>query len=98
MQMLMTDYNQIKSKGFFFGYSFLVWTVIMLSAQGGLLCAVVVKYADNILKGFATSLAIILSCIISIYAFDFNLTLQFAFGTFVVIGSVFLYGKPVSLK
>ena len=29
--------------------------------------AVVIKYADNILKGFATSLSIILSSIVSYY-------------------------------
>lgn len=46
---------------------------------------------DNILKGFATSLAIILSCVVSIYAFDFHLTLQFSIGTLFVMGSVFLY-------
>jgi len=52
----------------------------------------VVKYADNILKGFATSLAIIISCVASIYIFDFNLTLQFSFGAGLVIASIFLYG------
>ncbi len=34
-------------------------------ACGGLVIAAVIKYADNILKGFATSLSIILSSIIS---------------------------------
>jgi solute carrier family 35 (UDP-sugar transporter), member A1/2/3 len=53
---------------------------------------VVVKYADNILKGFATSLAIIISCVASIYLFGFNLTVQFAFGASLVIFSIFLYG------
>lgn len=69
-----------------------------MQAGGGLLVAVVVKYADNILKGFATSLSIIVSCIASIYLFDFHLTLQFAFGAFLVIVAIFLYGyvpKPV---
>ena len=97
-QILISDFTEIKEKGFFFGYNFLVWIVIFLGAQGGLLCAIVVKYADNILKGFSTSLAIILSCIVSIYAFDFHLTLQFTIGTFIVLSSVFLYGKSVSNK
>ena len=34
---------------------------------GGLLVALVVRFADNILKGFATSLSIIVSGIVSMY-------------------------------
>ena len=36
-------------------------------ALGGLVIAAVIKYADNILKGFATSLSIILSSIVSYF-------------------------------
>lgn len=36
-------------------------------ALGGLVIAAVIKYADNILKGFATSLSIILSTFISYF-------------------------------
>jgi hypothetical protein len=38
---------------------------VALNAVGGLIVAVVVKYADNILKGFACSMAIIITCIVS---------------------------------
>ena len=88
---LSYDWSSISSKGFFFGYDLFIWYLVVLQAVGGLLVAMVVKYADNILKGFATSLAIILSCVVSIYLFDFNLTLQFSLGTLLVMGSVFLY-------
>lgn len=64
----------------------------MLNATGGLLVAVVVKYADNILKGFACSLAIILTCVFSIFLFGFKLSVQFSVGAGLVIGSIFLYG------
>ncbi|XP_039745900.1 UDP-N-acetylglucosamine transporter isoform X2 [Pararge aegeria] len=76
----------------FKGFDGFVWYLVVLQAAGGLIVAVVVKYADNILKGFATSVAIIISCIASIYIFDFHLTVQFAAGTVFVIGSIFLYG------
>ena len=59
---------------------------------GGLLVAVVVKYADNILKGFACSLAIILTAIMSVFIFGFTISLQFAIGAAFVIGSIFMYG------
>ena len=39
----------------------------MCQALGGLVIAAVIKYADNILKGFATSLSIILSTLISYF-------------------------------
>lgn len=93
---LVSDGNAISEKGFFFGYDSFVWFLVLLQACGGLIVAVVVKYADNILKGFATSLAIVLSCIVSIYLFSFMLTFQFTFGTVLVITSVFLYGYDPS--
>ena len=45
-------------------------------------------------KGFATSLSIILSSILSIFLFDYHLTLMFTFGGALVIGAVFLYSTP----
>ncbi|EDW65217.1 UDP-N-acetylglucosamine transporter [Drosophila virilis] len=88
----INDASRIYNYGFFHGYDLFVWYLVLLQAGGGLIVAVVVKYADNILKGFATSLAIIISCIASIYIFDFNLTLQFSAGAMLVIASIFLYG------
>ncbi|XP_035720953.1 UDP-galactose translocator-like [Vespa mandarinia] len=87
----LNDGDIIKKQGFFFGYDSFIYYLVVLQAGGGLIVAMVVKYADNILKGFATSLAIIISCIASIYLFDFHLTFQFSFGAFLVICSIFLY-------
>ncbi|XP_060525600.1 UDP-N-acetylglucosamine transporter isoform X3 [Cylas formicarius] len=86
------DGAAIREKGFFFGYDKFVNYLVLLQAVGGLIVAVVVKYADNILKGFATSLAIVISCVASIYIFDFQLSAQFALGAAFVIFSIFLYG------
>ncbi|XKL67632.1 hypothetical protein PGB90_003123 [Kerria lacca] len=92
------DWNNLMKNGFFFGYNYFVIYVIFLQAIGGLLVAIVVKYADNILKGFATSLAIIISCIFSMYLFDFIINFQFVVGALFVIASVFLYGYPFPTK
>ncbi|XP_076284768.1 UDP-galactose transporter isoform X2 [Lasioglossum baleicum] len=88
----ISDGNTIQEQGFFFGYDLFVCYLVVLQAGGGLIVAMVVKYADNILKGFATSLAIIISCIASIYLFNFNLTFQFSLGAIFVICSIFMYG------
>ncbi|KAK9407564.1 UDP-galactose translocator [Crotalus adamanteus] len=89
-----TEGAAVAQHGFFFGYTPLVWGVILNQAFGGLLVALVVKYADNILKGFATSFSIVVSTVASIYLFDFHLNLLFALGAGLVIGAVYLYSLP----
>ena len=83
----------IHNNGFFFGYDAFVWYLVVLQAGGGLVVAMVVKYADNILKGFATSLAIVISCIASVILFDFHVTFQFVIGASLVICSIFMYNQ-----
>lgn len=95
LTLLVNDGDKYRENGFFFGYDWVVWFVILIQAFGGLMVAVVVKYADNILKGFATSAAIILSCIASMYFFDFQLSIQFVVGASLVMLSVYLYSKFV---
>lgn len=87
----INDWSDINSKGFFYGYNSLVWTVILIQALGGLLVAMVVKYADNILKGFATSASIIVSCLFVIFAFGVHLSAMFLFGAALVGLATFLY-------
>ena len=99
--MELKEGEKVRDMGFFFGYDSLVWVVICLQSIGGLLVAVVVKYADNILKGFATSAAIIVSCVASIFFFNFQLSLQFTLGAFLVMLSIYMYGRyapPPNLK
>ena len=55
--------------------------------------AVVVKYADNILKGFAASFSIITACIISYIFLDFQPTILFICGAALVLMSSFMYEK-----
>ncbi|XP_033942022.1 UDP-galactose translocator-like [Pseudochaenichthys georgianus] len=88
------DGDAIAERGFFFGYTGMVWCVIFNQAFGGLLVAVVVKYADNILKGFATSFSIIVSTVTSIYLFGFHVDLLFTVGAGLVIGAVYMYSLP----
>jgi UDP-galactose transporter len=92
--MYLSDGPEVKVKGFFHGYTPMVWTATIVHSAGGLIVALVVKHADNILKGFATSSAIVLSCIVSMLLFDFQLTLLFTLGSALVIFSIFLYSKP----
>uniref|UniRef100_A0A8D3D7C9 Solute carrier family 35 member 2 n=1 Tax=Scophthalmus maximus TaxID=52904 RepID=A0A8D3D7C9_SCOMX len=88
------DGAAVAEHGFLFGYTNMVWCVIFNQAFGGLLVAVVVKYADNILKGFATSFSIIVSTVLSIYLFSFHVDLLFTVGAGLVIGAVYMYSLP----
>ncbi|XP_060930538.1 UDP-galactose translocator isoform X2 [Limanda limanda] len=88
------DGPAVAERGFMFGYTDMVWCVIFNQAFGGLLVAVVVKYADNILKGFATSFSIIVSTVMSIYLFSFHVDLLFTVGAGLVIGAVYMYSLP----
>ncbi|XP_008305307.1 solute carrier family 35 member A3a [Cynoglossus semilaevis] len=91
--MLLYDGDRVKEYGMFQGYNTVTWTVVALQALGGLVIAAVIKYADNILKGFATSLSIILSTIISyLWLQDFDPTGVFFLGAVLVISATFLYG------
>jgi len=54
--------------------------------------AATMKYADNILKTFATSISIVLSCILSYTVLgDLNLAPTFVVGTVVIISATALY-------
>nr|CDJ90364.1 Nucleotide-sugar transporter domain containing protein [Haemonchus contortus] len=74
-----------------FGFDWAVWVTIAISAFGGLVVAVVIKFADNILKAFATSFAIVLNCILAYFLFNFRPTMFFVVGACFVIGAVFVY-------
>ena len=93
MTMYISEREQLRKYGFYHGYDGVVWIVILLQSCGGLTVAVVIKYADNILKAFSTSAAIILACVASVYFFDFHLSMQFAFGGLLVILAVYMYSK-----
>ena len=70
------------------------WGTVAIQTFGGLVTAVVIKYSDNILKGFATSLAIILSFLASVALFDFRLTPSFMVGSTTVLVATWMYNQP----
>ncbi|KCV69029.1 hypothetical protein H696_04448 [Fonticula alba] len=88
---LLADGAHIDEHGFLGGYTGWTWLAIANQALGGLLVAVVVKYADNILKGYATSVSIILSAIASVYLFNFVISSTFVVGATLVCVAVYLY-------
>lgn len=83
---------EVFTKGTFFdGYTVWTWAAISLLAVGGLIIAMVLKYADNILKAFGNSASIVLSSLISVYLFDFKITLTFILGALLVGVATLMY-------
>jgi UDP-sugar transporter A1/2/3 len=80
-----------RSASFFQGYNELVWAIIAVQAGGGLFIALVMKYADNILKGFATAISIILCGILSGMYMGFVPNPYFLVGSLIVICATFMY-------
>ncbi|NXQ97322.1 S35A1 protein, partial [Sagittarius serpentarius] len=90
----MSDGAQVLEKGFFYGYTYYVWFVILLFSVGGLYTSVVVKYTDNIMKGFSAAAAIVLSTVASVILFGLQITVTFSLGALLVCISIYLYGLP----
>ncbi|KAJ6596979.1 nucleotide-sugar transporter-domain-containing protein [Mycena vulgaris] len=67
------------------------WGTVCVQVFGGLLTALVIKYSDNILKGFATSLSIVISFLASVALFDFQITFTFILGSLIVLVATWLY-------
>nr|GAT53252.1 predicted protein [Mycena chlorophos] len=67
------------------------WATVSVQVFGGLLTALVIKYSDNILKGFATSLSIVISFLASVLLFNFQITFTFLLGSCIVLIATWLY-------
>lgn len=72
------------------------WATIFLQVFGGLITALVIKYSDNILKGFATSLSIVISFVASVALFHFRVSGTFMLGSSVVLAATYLYNTPAT--
>lgn len=91
--VFVQDGGQIQQKGMLYGFDGVVWLTVLWYCIGGLSVAICIKYADNIAKNFATSVAIIIATIASIFLFDFRPNLMFLLGGTLVISSIFLYSS-----
>ena len=91
--MFTLDRLKVRTQGIFYGFTTLIWISTIIDSIGGLLVAIVIKYADTIVKGFASSISIVLSCIVAIKMSDFKLTLEFGIGASLVILATMIYSN-----
>ncbi|KAG5338801.1 UDP-galactose transporter [Termitomyces sp. T112] len=90
----------VDSQGFLYdlfrNFGTWAWATVAIQVFGGLITAVVIKYSDNILKGFATSLSIVLSFLASVFLFDFHITFSFIVGASTVLSATWMYNQPAN--
>lgn len=85
--------EMIDKHGWLYGFNTFTWLSVIWQAGGGILVAVTIKYADNILRGFSQGLALIFGAIGSYFLFNFQITTVFTLGCLLVIAAIFIYGS-----
>ena len=65
-----------------------------MASIGGLYTSIVVKYTDNIIKGFSTAVSIILAAVGSFVIFQTHFGIYFGLGTLLVVVAIYLYSLP----
>ncbi|KAG8345340.1 putative Nucleotide sugar transporter EamA like transporter family UAA transporter family [Trypanosoma vivax] len=90
------DGKNSSRKQFHFWRGYDQWLTIVLvfiHALGGLLVSAVTKYADNVVKGFATGIAVILSGILSSFIWHMPMSFSFILGSSLITFSTILYDR-----
>eukprot|EP00622_Pseudochattonella_farcimen_P001516 FR736238.1.p1 GENE.FR736238.1~~FR736238.1.p1 ORF type:complete len:196 (-),score=31.53 FR736238.1:147-713(-) len=82
--------------GFFSGWSMVTVLLSFLGAAGGVLVALVMKYADSILKTLAVAGAIVVSTVLGFILLDAPLSMQMCIGGAVVILAIFQYNDSAA--
>ncbi|KAI8911222.1 nucleotide-sugar transporter-domain-containing protein [Powellomyces hirtus] len=100
--LLILDRAEIVERGFWAGYGVPGFMAVGFSALGGIIVAVVVQAADNVVKGFATSIAIVLSTLLSPLFSPANsptantASPPFVLGTAMVVTATVMYARGSS--
>ncbi|KAK8944036.1 CMP-sialic acid transporter 4 [Platanthera guangdongensis] len=71
------DFDELISKGFFHGYSFITLCMILNHALSRIAMSMVLKYANNIVMVYSTRVAITIADILSKFLFGLNLNMEF---------------------
>jgi UDP-sugar transporter A1/2/3 len=92
----MKDFQEIVRFGLFHNFSGPAYLSVFNSAIGGLIVAGVLKYADSVLKGYATAISVIFTGLLSMLIFGTELGIVYFMGIINVVTAVVLYnGKDL---
>ena len=94
MAIVQWDLDAVRADGLLVGFHTSTWVVVAVQVGGALLTAFVIKFAGNVLKTFATVLALLCTCMASMLLFDFQPTGLFGVGVGLTATSIWLYASP----
>lgn len=87
--------NIFSERSYLHGFTAWVWVSVLLQAGGGLLIAAVIQHLDNVYKGLATGVSVVLSSSLSTIIFGSVLGMQFCAGTVMILSSVYFFSNPL---
>mmetsp|Transcript_63678 Transcript_63678/g.105886 ORF Transcript_63678/g.105886 Transcript_63678/m.105886 type:complete len:337 (+) Transcript_63678:115-1125(+) len=73
------------------GFDAMAVVIVIVNAATGLCVSLVLKYADNLIKNYCTSVAVILSTLASVICCGFSISQSFVVGVAIVLCAMFLY-------
>jgi UDP-sugar transporter A1/2/3 len=97
LQLALFNAPEMQSGALLQHFNGYTWAVIWLQALGGLVVGVVLKYTDNIVKGFATAASILLSCVLESGMSGRMPSFSFVLGLSMVMASFALFSGPEDL-
>lgn len=74
-------------------FNLAAWLSILLNAVGGILVSIVIKYADNILKGFAVSGSVVATVLVNSFTSKKGISPARLLGSLLVAVSMYIYGQ-----
>jgi len=95
---LWQDREQIAQGGILQGYNALVWSIVVLMSAGGLLVSATIDICNNLLKVYATSVAVMCTGPVLYFVVEAPLTINYLLGSIVVVLSMVLYAEESSKK
>lgn len=94
---VVKDLSKILAHGLFFNFTAAALLSVVNSAVGGLIVAAVLKYADSVLKGYATAVSVVLTGVLSMLLFGTQLSAIYFLGIVNVVIAVVLYNGGKNL-
>jgi len=89
----ISDMPTILEVGLWYGFDRAACIAVGSSAMGGLIVSAVLKYADSVLKGYATAASVILTGLLSSWLLGTSLDLHFMLAVINVTCSIALYSQ-----